>query len=39
MPGIIDSDKKVLESVHPFPLLKNYPLCKQIENTIKYLYG
>ena len=35
MPGIIDSDKKVLESVHPFPLLKNYPLCKQIEKHYK----
>ncbi|HOP23944.1 MAG TPA: ROK family transcriptional regulator [Defluviitoga sp.] len=31
MPGIVDSEKKVIESVHPFPLLKNYPVCKQIE--------
>lgn len=32
MPGLIDSESKVLQSVHPFPLLKEYPLSKQLED-------
>ncbi|RAO98388.1 hypothetical protein PW5551_09835 [Petrotoga sp. 9PW.55.5.1] len=32
MPGLIDNESKVLQSVHPFPLLKEYPLSKQLED-------
>lgn len=31
MPGLIDSQKRILRSVHPFPLLKEYPLVEQLE--------
>ncbi|PNS01847.1 hypothetical protein X928_02125 [Petrotoga miotherma DSM 10691] len=31
MPGLIDSQKRILRSVHPFPLLKDYPLVEQLE--------
>jgi len=31
MPGLIDSEKRILRSVHPFPLLKEYPLVEQLE--------
>ena len=31
MPGLIDSKKRILRSVHPFPLLKDYPLVEQLE--------
>ncbi|KUK16179.1 MAG: ROK family protein [Petrotoga mobilis] len=35
MPGLIDSQKRVLRSVHPFPLLKDYPLVEQLEEHYK----
>jgi len=35
MPGLIDSKKRILRSVHPFPLLKDYPLVEQLEHHYK----
>lgn len=35
MPGLVDSQKRVLETAHPFPLLKDYPLAKHIEKHYK----